>query len=136
MIRLSPTYVHELVMDFLNDQRRGLFVQVVEHPLQLSGGPVPLANPHEEPLIPRFQVCPPRHGAPIFVTVSLDFGHSPRTQIAGKWQPAEGFMAGAWEAKSFRDVYLPTRPHRISGRRLPALAWSAKGQFLNGQSRV
>jgi hypothetical protein len=45
-------------------------------------------------------------------------------------------MAGAWEAASFRDVYLPTRLHLISGRRLPALAWSAKGRFLNGQSRV
>jgi hypothetical protein len=45
-------------------------------------------------------------------------------------------MAEAWEAESFRDVYLPTRLHRISGRRLPALAWSAKGRFLNGQSRA
>jgi site-specific recombinase XerC len=28
----------------------------------------------------------------------LDFGHSPRHQIAGKWQLDEGgFMAGAWE---------------------------------------
>jgi hypothetical protein len=70
MICLSPTHLHELVMNFLNDQRRGLLVQVVEHPLQLMSGPVPLANPHEEPLIPRVQVCPPRHGAPICVTVS------------------------------------------------------------------
>ncbi|HZC01380.1 MAG TPA: hypothetical protein VE844_08460 [Gammaproteobacteria bacterium] len=30
--------------------------------------------------------------------LTLDFGHSPRGQIAGKWQPAEGFMAGAWDA--------------------------------------
>jgi hypothetical protein len=30
--------------------------------------------------------------------IGLDFGHSPCNQIAGKWQPAEGFMAGAWEA--------------------------------------
>jgi hypothetical protein len=27
--------------------------------------------------------------------LKLAFGHSPRNQIAGKWQPAEGFMAGA-----------------------------------------
>jgi hypothetical protein len=45
-------------------------------------------------------------------------------------------MAGAWEAEESRDVYLPTRRHLISGRCLPALAWSAKGGFLNGQSRV
>jgi len=45
-------------------------------------------------------------------------------------------MAGAWEAESFRDIYFPTRHHRISGRRLPALAWSAKGRFLIGQSRL
>jgi hypothetical protein len=56
--------------------------------------------------------------------------------MAGKWQPDEGFIAGAWEAESFRDVYLPTRLHRISGRCLPALAWSAEGRFRNGQSRV
>jgi MoaA/NifB/PqqE/SkfB family radical SAM enzyme len=30
--------------------------------------------------------------------VSLDFGHSRPNQIAGKWQPAEGFIAEAWEA--------------------------------------
>jgi hypothetical protein len=63
----------------------------------------------------------------LFDFVGLDFGHSPRNQIAGKWQPAEGFMAGAWEAASFRDVYLPTRLQLISRRPLPALAWSAKG---------
>jgi hypothetical protein len=28
-------------------------------------------------------------------SVGLDFGHFPRRQIAGKWQPEEGFMAGA-----------------------------------------
>src|SRR5918996_1351260 len=66
----------------------------------------------------------------------LDFGHSPRNQIAGKWQPDEGLIAGAWEAESFRDVYLPSRLHLISGRRPPALALSAKDRFLNGQSRV
>jgi len=48
----------------------------------------------------------------------------------------KGLMAEAWEVESFRDVYLPTRLHLISGRCLPALAWSAKGRFLNGQSRV
>ena len=31
-------------------------------------------------------------------TLLLDFGHFPHNQIAGKWQPDEGFMAGAWEA--------------------------------------
>jgi len=45
-------------------------------------------------------------------------------------------MAGAWEADSFRNMYLPTRLHLISGWRMLALAWSAKGQFLNRQSRV
>jgi hypothetical protein len=70
------------------------------------------------------------------LSLELDFGHFPRNQIAGKWQPDEGFVAGAWEAASFGDVYLPTRLHLISGRRLPALAWSVKGRFLNGQSRV
>jgi hypothetical protein len=30
--------------------------------------------------------------------IKLDFGHSPRNQIAGKWQAAEGLIAGAWEA--------------------------------------
>jgi hypothetical protein len=75
-------------MDFLNDQRRGLLVQVVEHPLQLIGGPVPLANPHEEPLIPRFQVCPPRHGAPILVTVSsLSLPLSKRLTDVGSGEP-------------------------------------------------
>ncbi len=54
--------------------------------------------------------------------LKLDFGHFPRNQIAGKWQPGEGFMAGAWEAESFRDVYLATRPHLISGRYLLTLA--------------
>jgi hypothetical protein len=52
----------------------------------------------------------------------LDFGRFPRHQIAGKWQPGEGFMAGAWEAESFHDVYLATRPHLISGRYLLTLA--------------
>ena len=60
-------------------------------------------------------------------TFKLDFGHFRPNQIAGKWQPDEGLIAGAWEAESFRDVYLLTRLHLISGRRLPALAWSAKG---------
>jgi hypothetical protein len=45
-------------------------------------------------------------------------------------------MLGAWKAEESRDVYLPTRLHLISGRCLPALAWSAKDRFLNGQSRV
>jgi hypothetical protein len=75
VIRLSPTHLHELGMDFLNDQCRGVLVQMVEHPLQLMSGLVPLANPHEEPLIPRFQVCPSCHGAP-FCIVSL-VSHSP-----------------------------------------------------------
>jgi hypothetical protein len=33
-----------------------------------------------------------------FYSLQLDFGHSPRNQIAGKWQAAEGLIAGAWEA--------------------------------------
>ena len=60
----------------------------------------------------------------------LDFGHFPRNRIAGKSQPDASFIAGAWEAESFRDVYLPTRLHLISRWRLPALAWSAEGRFL------
>jgi hypothetical protein len=32
------------------------------------------------------------------IPISLDFGHSPRNQVAGKWQAAEGLIAGAWEA--------------------------------------
>ena len=28
-------------------------------------------------------------------TSALDFGHCPRNQIAGKWQPDGGFIAGA-----------------------------------------
>ena len=63
----------------------------------------------------------------IAVFILLDFGHSPRNQIAGKWQPAEDFIADAWEAAQFRDVYLPARLHLISRRRPPALAWSAMG---------
>jgi hypothetical protein len=66
----------------------------------------------------------------------LDFGHLSWNQIAGKWQPGKGLSAGAWEAEEFREVYLPTRRHFISGQHIPALAWSAKGRFLNGQSRV
>jgi hypothetical protein len=31
-------------------------------------------------------------------TLQLDFGHFPRNQIAGKWQPDEGFIAAVWEA--------------------------------------
>jgi hypothetical protein len=41
----------------------------------------------------------------------LDFGHFLPNQIAGKWQQDESLIAGAWEAESFRDVYLPTRLH-------------------------
>jgi hypothetical protein len=78
--------------------------------------------------------CSARYGTDGLI--GLDFGHFPSNQIAGKWQPDAGLIAGAWEAKSFRDVYLPSRLPRISRRRLPALAWSAKGRFLNGQSRV
>ena len=35
--------------------------------------------------------------APQFVKpyVKLDFGHLPRNQLAGKWQPHEGFIAAA-----------------------------------------
>ena len=48
----------------------------------------------------------------------------------------EGSIAGEWEAEQFRDVYLPTRLHQISGWPLPTLAWSAESRFLNCQSRV
>ena len=68
--------------------------------------------------------------------VTLDFGQCPRNRIAGIWQPDEGCMAGVWETEPGRDVYLSTRRHRISGWHLPALAWSAKGPFPNGQSQV
>jgi hypothetical protein len=29
------------------------------------------------------------------VFIPLDFGHLPRNQLAGKWQPHEGFIAAA-----------------------------------------
>jgi hypothetical protein len=34
----------------------------------------------------------------LFKRLELDFGHFPRNQIAGKWQPDEGLITGAWEA--------------------------------------
>jgi hypothetical protein len=71
-----------------------------------------------------------------FKILRLDFGHCPRNRIAGKWQLDEGCVAGAWEADEFRDVYLLTGLHLISGWRLPTPAWPPKGRFLNGQSRV
>jgi hypothetical protein len=54
--------------------------------------------------------------------LELDFGHSSRNEILGKIAADEGLMAGAWEAESFRDVYRPTRLHRISALHRPGLA--------------
>jgi hypothetical protein len=113
--------------------RQGLFLQ-----LQIR---IPALEHRCELLIqgfhPRLQQ---QMGTPLgplhLLAFTLDFGHFPRHQRAGKWQLSEGLMAGAWEAESFRDVYLLTRLHRISRPRLPALAWPATGRFLNGQSRV
>jgi hypothetical protein len=77
------------------------------------------------------QRSPPASTLPMgiykIVRIRLDFGHSRPNQIAGKWQPAEGLMAGAWKAASFGDVHLLTRLDLISRRPMPALAWSAKG---------
>ena len=35
------------------------------------------------------------------MSVRLDFGHFPRNQIAGKWQPDDSFIAGAWKLSNF-----------------------------------
>jgi hypothetical protein len=32
---------------------------------------------------------------PTWLFLQLDFGHLPRNQLAGKWQPHEGFIAAA-----------------------------------------
>ena len=36
----------------------------------------------------------PQYDQMAYEDAKLDFGHSPRIQIAGTWQPDEGFMAG------------------------------------------
>ena len=55
---------HELLVNFLHDQRGRPLVKVGQYPLQLSSRPFSPANAVEEALVPGFQGCASGHGCP------------------------------------------------------------------------